>query len=46
MAEPRRLERLSGQDLLMLWADDFGWSEDTGVRDALDDPARPALVPS
>ncbi|MGH2816541.1 MAG: hypothetical protein ACRDLC_15435 [Actinomycetota bacterium] len=45
MAEPRRLERLSGQDLLMLWAD-FGWSEDIGVRDALDDLARPALVPS
>jgi hypothetical protein len=36
MAEPRRLERLSGQDLLMLWADDFGWSEDIGVLGVLD----------
>src|SRR4029453_11854592 len=30
MAE-RRLERLTAQDLLMLVADDFGWSEDIGV---------------
>ena len=36
MAEPRRLERLTGQDLLMLLADDFGWSEDIGVLAILD----------
>jgi len=36
MAEPRRLERLTGQDLLMLLADDFGWSEDIGVLATLD----------
>ncbi|HXQ54426.1 MAG TPA: wax ester/triacylglycerol synthase family O-acyltransferase [Actinomycetes bacterium] len=36
MAGPRRPERLSGQDLLMLWADDFGWSEDIGVLGVLD----------
>ena len=31
MAEPRRLERLTAQDLLMLLADDFGWFKDIGV---------------
>ena len=36
MAEPRRLERLTAQDLLMLLADDFGWSEDIGVLAILD----------
>lgn len=36
MAEPRRLERLTAQDLLMLWADDFGWSEDIGMLAILD----------
>jgi diacylglycerol O-acyltransferase / wax synthase len=36
MAEPRDLERLTGQDLLMLLADDFGWSEDIGVLAILD----------
>jgi diacylglycerol O-acyltransferase / wax synthase len=34
--EPRRLDRLTAQDLLMLWADDFGWSEDIGVLAILD----------
>ncbi|HSO55370.1 MAG TPA: wax ester/triacylglycerol synthase domain-containing protein, partial [Actinomycetes bacterium] len=36
MAGPHRLERLTAQDLLMLWADDFGWSEDIGVLAVLD----------
>jgi diacylglycerol O-acyltransferase len=36
MAEPRRLERLTAQDLLMLWADDFGWSENIGALAILD----------
>jgi WS/DGAT/MGAT family acyltransferase len=36
MAKPRRLERLTAQDLLMLLADDFGWSEDIGVLAILD----------
>ena len=36
MAGPRGLERLTTQDLLMLWADDFGWSEDIGVLAVLD----------
>jgi diacylglycerol O-acyltransferase len=36
MAEPRRLERLTAQDLLMLWADDFGWSQDIGALAILD----------
>ena len=31
MVEPRRLDRLTASDLWMLWADDFGWSEDIGV---------------
>jgi diacylglycerol O-acyltransferase / wax synthase len=30
------LERLGAQDLLMLWADDLGWSEDIGVLAILD----------
>jgi diacylglycerol O-acyltransferase / wax synthase len=30
------LERLTAQDLLMLWADDFGWSEDIGVLAIMD----------
>ena len=30
------MERLTAQDLLMLWADDFGWSEDIGVLAVLD----------
>jgi diacylglycerol O-acyltransferase / wax synthase len=36
MAEPRRLERLTAQDLLMLWADDVGWSQDIGALAILD----------
>ncbi|HEV2930366.1 MAG TPA: wax ester/triacylglycerol synthase domain-containing protein, partial [Propionibacteriaceae bacterium] len=36
MARARGLERLTAQDLLMLWADDFGWSEDIGVLAILD----------
>jgi hypothetical protein len=36
MAGSRGLERLTAQDLLMLWADDFGWSEDIGVLAVLD----------
>jgi hypothetical protein len=31
MVKPRRLDRLTASDLWMLWADDFGWSEDIGV---------------
>ncbi|HEV2872102.1 MAG TPA: wax ester/triacylglycerol synthase domain-containing protein, partial [Actinomycetota bacterium] len=51
MAGPRGLERLTAQDLLMLWADDFGWSEDIDEAQLLRacaelyrrrlDPARP-----
>ncbi len=36
MATPRVLDRLTAQDLFMLWADDFGWSEDIGVLAILD----------
>jgi diacylglycerol O-acyltransferase / wax synthase len=36
MATPRVLDRLTAQDLLMLWADDFGWSQDIGVLAILD----------
>jgi diacylglycerol O-acyltransferase len=36
MAAPRRLERLTAQDLFMLWAGDFGWSQDIGVLAILD----------
>jgi hypothetical protein len=31
MAGPRRMDRLTAQDLLMLWADDFGWPDDIGA---------------
>jgi hypothetical protein len=30
------LERLTAQDLLMLWPDEYGWSEDIGVLAILD----------
>src|SRR5512133_2532274 len=33
---PRRLERLTAQDLLMLWADELGWSEEIGALAVLD----------
>src|SRR5215216_677825 len=36
MAEPRRMDRLTAQDLFMLWAGDFGWSQDIGVLAILD----------
>ena len=36
MAETRPLERLTPSDLFMLWADDFGWSQDIGVLAILD----------
>jgi WS/DGAT/MGAT family acyltransferase len=36
MAKPRRLDRLTVQDLFMLWADDYGWSQDIGVLAILD----------
>jgi diacylglycerol O-acyltransferase len=36
MAEPRRLDRLTAQDLFMLWAGDFGWSQDIGALAILD----------
>jgi diacylglycerol O-acyltransferase / wax synthase len=36
MAERRRLDRLTVQDLFMLWSDDFGWSQDIGVLAILD----------
>jgi diacylglycerol O-acyltransferase len=36
MAETRLLERLTASDLFMLWADDFGWSQDIGVLAILD----------
>jgi diacylglycerol O-acyltransferase / wax synthase len=36
MAKTHRLERLAAQDLLMLWADDFGWSQDIGALAILD----------
>jgi WS/DGAT/MGAT family acyltransferase len=36
MAEPRVLDRLTAQDLFMLWAGDFGWSQDIGVVAILD----------
>jgi hypothetical protein len=36
MAETRLLERLTAQDLLMLWPDDFGWPEDIGALAILD----------
>jgi diacylglycerol O-acyltransferase / wax synthase len=36
MAETRLLERLTAQDLLMVWPDDFGWPEDIGALAILD----------
>src|SRR5512132_428477 len=36
MAGPRRLERLTAQDLFMLCSDDFGWSQDIGALAILD----------
>src|SRR6266516_1180457 len=36
MAETRLLERLTASDLFMLWAYDFGWSQDIGVLAILD----------
>jgi diacylglycerol O-acyltransferase / wax synthase len=36
MAEPRRMDRLTASDLFMLWAGDFGWSQDIGVLAILD----------
>jgi diacylglycerol O-acyltransferase / wax synthase len=36
MAEPRRMDRLTAQDLFMLWPDDYGWSQDIGVLAVLD----------
>src|SRR5512132_2292462 len=33
---PRPLERLTAQDLLMLWADEVGWSEEIGAPAVLD----------
>jgi hypothetical protein len=36
MVEPRRMDRLTGQDLLMLWPDDFGWPDDVGALAILD----------
>jgi len=36
MARARRLDRLTASDLFMLWADDFGWSQDIGVVAILD----------
>src|SRR6266540_7202384 len=36
MAETRLLERLTAQDLLMLWPDELGWPEDIGAIAILD----------
>jgi hypothetical protein len=36
MAETRLVDRLTASDLFMLWADDFGWSQDIGVLAILD----------
>jgi len=36
MAEPRRLDRLTAQDLIMLWPDELGWSQDIGALAILD----------
>jgi WS/DGAT/MGAT family acyltransferase len=36
MAGPRRLERLTAQDLFMLCSDDFGWYQDIGALAILD----------
>jgi diacylglycerol O-acyltransferase len=39
MADTRRLERLTAQDLMTLWWDDFGWPGDIGALAILDGPA-------
>jgi diacylglycerol O-acyltransferase / wax synthase len=36
MAERRRMDRLTASDLFMLWAGDFGWSQDIGALAILD----------
>jgi diacylglycerol O-acyltransferase len=36
VTRPRPLERLTAQDLLMLWADELGWSEEIGALAVLD----------
>jgi diacylglycerol O-acyltransferase / wax synthase len=36
MAKPRRMDRLTPQDLLMLWPDEFGWPDDIGALAILD----------
>src|SRR6266567_3782150 len=36
MAEPRRLDRLTAQDLMMLWPDELGWSQDIAALAILD----------
>ena len=36
MTQPRRMDRLTAQDLFMLWSDDYGWSQDIGVLAILD----------
>jgi diacylglycerol O-acyltransferase / wax synthase len=36
MAEPRRMERLTAQDRLMLWPDEYGWPDDIGALAILD----------
>jgi WS/DGAT/MGAT family acyltransferase len=36
MVEIRLVDRLTASDLFMLWADDFGWSQDIGVLAILD----------
>jgi diacylglycerol O-acyltransferase / wax synthase len=38
MAGTRRLERLTAQDLMTLWWDDFGWPGDIGALAILDGP--------
>jgi diacylglycerol O-acyltransferase / wax synthase len=38
MADTRRLERLTAQDLMTLWWDDFGWPGDIGALAILDGP--------
>jgi diacylglycerol O-acyltransferase / wax synthase len=38
MVDTRRLERLTAQDLMTLWWDDFGWPGDIGALAILDGP--------
>lgn len=38
MAEARRMDRLTAQDLFMLWTDDYGRSQDIGALAILDGP--------